>query len=265
MIQSDPITFAAFDQAMETDGWVLFSDVVDEDMIDRLKSDLSRAYGRIRPIQVQQGMGDITDGAHHILGLGESFVEFLDRQYLHAYISHYFDGGTYIVNTFGGWFNAPGRRTYIENVHRDLRTFSGDYNLMLNVLVMLDDFTLANGATYLMSGSHLAPEKPEVDVFQGNSARAVGGAGSVLLFNSNLWHAAAPNTSDAPRAALTVTLTKPFMKPQFDYCRYFDAATIGAFSDHLRQLIGYNARVPSSHEEWYQADEALRLYQKTQG
>jgi Phytanoyl-CoA dioxygenase (PhyH) len=265
MSTSDSIALEAFDRAMLEDGWMLFKDVIDQNMVDRLKVDLLKAYEHLREMQVRQGMADITDGAHHILGFGGSLVEFLDRRYLDAYITDYFDGGPYIINTFGGWFNAPGRSTYIENVHRDLRTFSGGYNLMINMLVMLDDFTVANGATYLLSGSHLKPEKPDADVFQGESARAIGTRGSIVLFNSNLWHAAAPNTSDAPRAALTLTFTKPFIKPQFDYCRYFDAGMIGSLSDHVRQLIGYNSRVPSSHEEWYQLDEALRFYQKTQG
>jgi hypothetical protein len=265
MSESDPNTLAEFDRAILDDGWMLFRDVLDPEMVDRLKADLRHAYEDVREIQVRQGMAHITDGAHHILGFGQSFLEFLDRRYLDEYITRYFDGGPYIINTFGGWFNAKDRRTYIENVHRDLRTFSGQYNLMMNMLVMLDDFTVENGATYLLSGSHQAPEKPEVDAFQGESARAVGTKGSIVLFNSNLWHAAASNTSNAPRAALTLTLTKPFIKPQFDYCRYFDAATIEGFSDHVRQLIGYYARVPSSHEEWYQVDEALRFYQKTQG
>jgi hypothetical protein len=262
----DPVTVDAFAHEIQTKGWVLFDGVVDDDaLLDCLKRDLDAAYQQMRAIQIGKGMAELTDGAHHILGIGVSFVEFLDRQYLHSYIARYFGDGPYIINTFGGWTNRLNRHTYIESIHRDLRTFSGGYNLMINMLVMLDAFTLENGATYLLTGSHLSREKPAADVFIRQSQRAIGRRGSVVLFNSNLWHAAAPNTTDMPRAALTLTLSKPLVKPQFDYCRYFDDTRIQGLSDHVRQLIGYYSRVPASHDEWYQVEEANRFYRKDQG
>jgi ectoine hydroxylase-related dioxygenase (phytanoyl-CoA dioxygenase family) len=37
---------------------------------------------------------------------------------------------------------------------------------MVNMLVMLDDFTVENGATYVLTGSHHAPERPQDEFFQ---------------------------------------------------------------------------------------------------
>jgi hypothetical protein len=57
--------------------------------------------------------------------------------------------------------------------------------------------------------------------------------------------------------------TKPFYKPQFDYCRALGHEAM-AWSDELRQIIGYNARVPETLDEWYRPREQ-RMYRADQG
>ena len=49
--------------------------------------------------------------------------------------------------------------------HRDVRAWTSDYKLSLNMLVMLDDFTLENGATLFLAGSHRAEAMPSRDAF----------------------------------------------------------------------------------------------------
>jgi ectoine hydroxylase-related dioxygenase (phytanoyl-CoA dioxygenase family) len=115
-----------------------------------------------------------------------------------------------------------------------------------------------------MSGSHRSADKPSDEQFFKNAARAVGSAGSVVIFNSNLWHAAGANTTRAARRALTIVFTKPFMKQQLDYPRALGYDRASEFSEPVRQVLGYNARVPSSLDEWYQPPEK-RLYQRNQG
>ena len=136
--------------------------------------------------------------------------------------------------------------------------------MMLNMLVMLDEFTEDNGATLVLSGSHRLTEKPEDELFFANASPAVGPAGSVLVFHSQLWHCSGQNTSSAERRALTLTFTRPFYKQQMDYPRLVGYAKLASLSQNQRQLIGYNSRVPASYEEWYQPP-AKRMYKPGQG
>jgi ectoine hydroxylase-related dioxygenase (phytanoyl-CoA dioxygenase family) len=101
-------------------------------------------------------------------------------------------------------------------------------------------------------------------VFFRDAARAVAPAGSMVMFNSNLWHAAGVNRSDHSRRALTLAFTRPFVKQQLDYPRALGYDRGDSFSPALRQLLGYNARVPTSLDEWYQPLER-RLYKRDQG
>src|SRR5205814_5568305 len=115
---------------------------------------------------------------HHLLSLGQSFLDFIDdMEPLMPYLEHYFRG-KFILNSFGGAINTRGHTSYAQRIHRDIRTFSGDMPLLLNTLVMLDAFTPENGATYMLSGSHKAAEKPSDEDFYAHAERAVGPAGS---------------------------------------------------------------------------------------
>jgi len=252
-----------FNSGMKRDGWVIFPGVLSAEFIERLNADLAKAYDICRSVQVKNGIAENTDGSvHHLVGLGDSFFELLEKMPLWGYIKEYF-GGNFILNSLGGIINMPGGSTYASNVHRDIRTFSGNLRLMLNMLVMLDDFTEENGATYLCTGSHLQPEKPANDEFFTNSDRAIGKAGSIVLFDSNLWHAAGENRTKNLRRCITPTFTRPFIKQQCDYPRLLGYDYASKLSEEMKQILGYNSRVPANLDEWYQPPEK-RMYKPNQ-
>lgn len=85
-----------------------------------------------------------------------------------------------------------------------------DAVMHLTTLWMLSPFSLETGGTLVMPGSHRSPSNPTGDngfdpmgALPGE-ANAHGAAGDVLLFDSRLWHATAPNTTAEPRVALAI-------------------------------------------------------------
>jgi Phytanoyl-CoA dioxygenase (PhyH) len=257
------MTSEQFTNSLKSNGWVKFDNVLKPELIKQLNTALMSAYANCRAIQLQNGVDVNTDGTvHHLLGQDESFLNLLKDNPLLAQIKAYFNHD-YILNSYGGVINTKHKLSYVGNIHRDIRTY---YNvpMMLNMLVMLDDFTLENGATYMLTGSHLRDEKPDKDLFYATSDRAVGKAGDIILFDSLLWHAAGENFTDYVRRALTLTFTRPFMKQQLDYPRLLGYDKGEMFSDELRQILGYNARIPSNLNEWYQPADK-RFYKPGQG
>ncbi|MFN5993306.1 MAG: phytanoyl-CoA dioxygenase, partial [Betaproteobacteria bacterium] len=87
---------------------------------------------------------------------------------------------------------------------------------------------------------------------------------SILFFDSNLWHAGGDNNTDKPRRSVTPMFCKPFIKPQFDYPRALGYDKGDSFSAYLKQVLGYNSRIPSTLDEWYQPPEH-RMYKSDQG
>ena len=248
-------TATRFDDEMAERGWVLFPDVIDREEVVALAAECDRVYQICRAVQQRNGVaGGMQGAAHHVAGHGGALDLFLEHFPLRPWIDRYF-AGKWIVLNYGAVLNPPGLAAYTAKPHRDVRAFTGDYRLSLNMLVMLADFTPETGATLVLSGSHRDEAMPTEAEFEARAEQIVGRAGDVALFNSLTVHAAATNRSSAPRRALTLCLGRPFMKPQMDWPRYLPAAFQAAMSDDVRQLMGFNARVAASLDEYYQPPE----------
>lgn len=254
-----------FDEAMESKGWIIFERVASENLIRRMLEDLDRAWHVCREVQRRNGVADDADlTVHHLPVIADSFLELIDAMApLSPYVERYF-GGKYILNSLGGAINTRDRTSYAHRIHRDIRSFSGNLPLLMNTLVMLDDFTPENGATWLCSGSHRCATKPSDEQFRQTAEQAIAPAGSILVFNSNLWHAGGENLTDRARRSVTPMFCRPFMKQQFDYPRALGYDRMSSLSEHTRQIVGYYARVPATLDEWYQPPDK-RMYRPDQG
>jgi hypothetical protein len=85
-----------------------------------------------------------------------------------------------------------------------------DAVMHLTTIWMLSPFSKENGGTLVVPGSHRCPKNPtgsngvpENDPYP-TETHACGQAGSVLIMDSRLWHATAPNMSPDPRVAVVV-------------------------------------------------------------
>lgn len=258
------ISIDTFNQVIHERGWIVIENAVDTRLVDRMADDLVECYQTCRSYQVKNHIDNVTAYTlHHLVGQSPSFLEYLNTMTVAPLIEAYF-GGKYILNSFGGAINTARATSYAQNIHRDIRSFSGDLRLMLNTLVMLDDFTPDNGSTWLMTGSHTHAAKPSEEEFMDKAEQAIGPKGSVLLFNSNLWHRGGNNNTDHQRRSVTPMYTKPFFKPQFDYCRAIGYENVEKMSEHTKQVLGYYSRIPASLDEWYQPPEK-RTYRPDQG
>jgi hypothetical protein len=248
-------------------GYTLITSFFEKDFMDSLCYSVDNSYELCREIQIKNELDVLTDGtAHHLLAANDNvYLDVLTKicsSDIFNFIKKYFHGN-FILNSYGGLKNLPLKPSYVANVHRDIRFFSGDFPLMLNMLIMLDDFTLENGATYLLAKSHLKEDKPSNEVFYDKADRALGKKGDILFFNSNLWHAAGVNTTSQERRAITITFTKPFMKQQLDYSRAIGYENVEKLSTELQQLVGFYSRIPTNLDEWYQKPEK-RFYRSGQ-
>lgn len=252
-----------FEEAMDNYGWVVYTNALDLDFIETIKIDLVEAYKYRRKIQEKNGISENMDGTlHHLLERDNFGLDFLKKMYCDEEIS-YFLKGNYILNGINAVVQAKQERPYLSNIHRDVRTFLKDTKLLIQMIVTLDDFTMQNGATYFLSGSHKTDLRPDETYFYKHAAQAIVPKGSIILFNSNIWHAAGENSTANLRRALTLGFTRPFFKQQMDYPRFLGYDFVAELSPELRQVIGYNARVPENLDEYYQPPH-LRMYQRDQ-
>ena len=259
------LSISDFKSQMDSKGWVIFESLLPTAFVEKMRADLDQAYKICRAIQIKNKVDKETEFTlHHLIGQGESFLEYLELiQPINEYLEIYFQG-KYILNSFGGAINTAKSRSYAHKVHRDIRTYSGSLPLMLNTLFMLDDFTSDNGSTFLMPGSHKFAEKPTDEAFEKSKEQALGSAGSLLVFNSNVWHRGHDNETDSSRRSVTPMFCKPYLKQKFDYTESLGVDNVVQMSEFKKQILGYYSRVPKNLDQWYQPP-TQRMYRPDQG
>jgi ectoine hydroxylase-related dioxygenase (phytanoyl-CoA dioxygenase family) len=97
---------------------------------------------------------------------------------------------------------------WIQPLHCDMGALPDDRgNAVCNIIWMLDDFTVDNGATRCIPGSHRWGKLPQ-EVLS-DPARPhpeeiliTGRAGTVVVMNAHLWHGGTANRTEKPRLAM---------------------------------------------------------------
>ena len=248
-------------------GYTILKNMVSDKDLIKLKTCSLQAFENHKEIQIKNGSDIVTDGvALHVILNDEYFIEFLGKlignEEFNSTLLNYF-GSKYIMNSFTSLNNLPNNPNFSGIVHRDIKFYSDKIPLMMNVLIMLDDFTPDNGPTLILPYSHLIEDKPSDEYFKENSIQVLGKKGDILLFNSNIWHCSSENKTNEGRMAIPITFSKSVIKQLLDYPRALGYEKIGKFSDKLLQVLGYDSRVASNLEEWYQPFET-RFYKKNQ-
>jgi ectoine hydroxylase-related dioxygenase (phytanoyl-CoA dioxygenase family) len=155
-------------------------------------------------------------------------------------------------------------QVFQNQFHMDFRRVLNGYIASINTFFAIDEFTADNGATLVVPGSHQKLEPPDPDYLKENAIAAVCPAGSMLVFDSTLWHAAGINTSGRDRLAINQQFTRSYFKQQVDYVRSLNHEVLTSQTERTQQLLGYYTRLPCTPDEYYRP-AAERLYRSGQG
>jgi ectoine hydroxylase-related dioxygenase (phytanoyl-CoA dioxygenase family) len=252
-------------------GHVIVEDVVDRALLDETRE---RMYAVQRAIRDDIGEERLQRAGELgvlrlMLAYDEHFIRFLELPEILALV----DGTvspTAILHLQNGFVLPPqppvanGAGTFQQSFHRDFPRHLGGYLASLNTLIAIDDFTPENGGTIVASSTHQRPERPD-DLFLDAVAESVQcPAGSVVVFDSTLWHAAGRNRSDRDRLGINQQFTRSFIKQQVDYVRALGDEVVERQAPRTQQLLGWYTRVVTSLDEYYQPPER-RLYRSGQG
>lgn len=148
--------------------------------------------------------------------------------------------------------------------HQDFPRVLDGYLASINVLFPIDAFSAENGATVVCPGTHHRQPAPRPEYLRASAVPAVCPAGSMLVFDSTLWHAAGVNSSGADRLAINHQFTRSYIKQQIDYVRALGDPVVEAQRPRTQQLLGWYTRVVTSLDEYYRPP-AERLYRAAQG
>ena len=244
---------------LEAKGYCHFPNSLSQELVNRLRLQIDKVIDE--DIERQHTRGQYSYLAQN---KGDCFVELLELSPLQGHIDSIL-GDTCIIHSYNMIRIAPNIENSIQNnIHRDSPRFCRPYLLSFQILYLIDDFTIENGATYLLAGSHKTESKPTDEDFYAEADRMIGKAGDAVVFDSTVWHAGGHNETTKHRRGITVVYTRPFMKQQIDLPRATNPEVIGQLSTRGKRLLGFDARVPASIEE-FMLPAGQRLYKPNQG
>jgi ectoine hydroxylase-related dioxygenase (phytanoyl-CoA dioxygenase family) len=168
----------------------------------------------------------------------------------------------FILPSASGGTETP--RVFQNSYHRDFPRNLNGYMASINMLFAIDEFRPDSGSTWVVPGTQQQAAIPDSRFIEARAIPASCPAGSMIVFDSTLWHAAGRNTSGKDRLAINHQFTRSFIKQQIDYVRALGEEQLSGLPSRSQQLLGYYTRVVTSLDEYYRP-EAERLYRKGQG
>jgi ectoine hydroxylase-related dioxygenase (phytanoyl-CoA dioxygenase family) len=111
-----------------------------------------------------------------------------------------------------------------------------------NSIWLLDDFTPENGATRVVPGSHRRGTMPGDEMADPadehpDQIQLTGKAGTVVVFNSHLWHGGTKNLTDKPRRAMHSYFALRHLPQQLDQQAYLRVETYKRLSPAQRFML----------------------------
>ncbi len=168
------------------------------------------------------------------------FCDLLKDPFLLKVMRHYF-GPLFTLNVQRGVISAPNERHPASVWHREpaYQNFTTSRPISFSTIYLIDGSSAENGGIHILEGSHRFEGFPS-DRYAIDHQKVVEAVpGSLLVFNSALYHRGGQNVSDQPRHSVVQIYTHPLLKQAIEYPR----ALGGRFRDdpELAMLLGYQA------------------------
>jgi hypothetical protein len=202
-------------------------------------------------------------GHHDLDGLGESnsyrspalidqsFFEIASHSKLQELVGRLITGKFYL-NQQNLVINPPMSKNYTQlKYHRDLpyQHYVSSRPLAINALYAVDDFTFENGATFVIPASHKVEKFPTQSYLESTQLQVTVKAGTFLVLDCMLYHAAAPNLSKNARIGLNHVFTSVMFAPQINWKTSLEEMDVPS-SESITELLGLNFTSPQNVDEY---------------
>ncbi|MEM1433634.1 MAG: phytanoyl-CoA dioxygenase family protein [Pseudomonadota bacterium] len=171
------------------------------------------------------------------------FAEVVDHDLLHEWAEHGFQND-YWLNTGQAMIIGPGSTE--QFLHRD----AGNWPVVvaggqdapeatLSVMIAMSDFTVDNGATRVVPGSHRWSDFDQ-EATPDQVVQAVMPAGSALLYSGKTIHGAGANiSSDSWRFGIQLSFTLGQLTPEEAHTITVPWTVAQHFSERVQHMLGY--------------------------
>lgn len=224
-------------------GYCVIPGLLDPREVERLRVALDRAAAEDDASGDAQryGPGLVNQRVWALLNRGDEFVDLalhpLALEFVRARM-----GRDVLLANLSANITAPGGDREIGRLHTDQGYLPEPWPHILatNVAWFLDDFTVENGATIVVPGSHLSGVDPSHELEPVAPAQLTGPAGTMAVVDGRLHHATGLNhTQDQKRRGIFATFCPPFIRTQENWTRSLDPAVLERHPE-LSAITGFD-------------------------
>src|SRR4051812_3588967 len=238
---------------------------VDQELLARVLSDLDRdGYAVVESILSVEEAADVRAGLRDVLDrtpTGRNDFEGFSTRRIYALFAktRAFDalathplllgvldrvlGPSYQLSAPTGIEIGPGEKAQV------LHTDDGIYPLprphaevVLNSMWALDEFTVENGATRVVPGSHRWTDRIPTNADETVSVTMP--AGSVLFVAGTLWHGGGANATETSRLGVLLEYAAGWLRPQENHVIAVPPEVVATLEPRLQELLGYGIHPP---------------------
>jgi ectoine hydroxylase-related dioxygenase (phytanoyl-CoA dioxygenase family) len=238
---------------------------LDQALLDRVLADLDRdGYSVVESLlssdeaaAVRTGLRDILDrtptGRNDFEGYQTRRIYALfaktrafDPLALHPLLLGVLDavlGPSYQLSAPTGIEIGPGEKAQFLHMDDGIYPLPRPHpEVVLNSMWALDDFTVDNGATRVVPGSHRWTDRIPVDPDE--TVTVTMPAGSVLFIVGSLWHGGGENRTDRPRLGVLLEYAAGWLRQQENHVLAVPPDIVRTLPERLQELIGYGIHPP---------------------
>ncbi|MEP6569278.1 MAG: phytanoyl-CoA dioxygenase family protein [Acidobacteriota bacterium] len=226
-------------------GYTLIPGVIDAAQLPTLRERIDDIYTRqIEEIGGEDSLKRINDAhtARCLLAYDETFLSVATNAEVLSIVAKLL-GDYYVLMLQNGVINVPvvGDEHNAGFWHRDLnyQHFITTRPLSISALFCIDNFSAETGGTYLLPASHKTEAFPSEEFVSKHQMVVNATAGSVIVFDSMLYHRGGHNSSPNIRRGINHMYTLPLVKQQISLPRMLK----GRFQDDpfLNRFLGYES------------------------
>lgn len=148
----------------------------------------------------------------------------------------------------------PGEPPQFLHRDEDLWPFPNSFEIMANAMWAIDDFTVENGATRLIPGSHLWARDREPR--PGEAVSATAPAGSVIVWLGGVLHGGGANRSQSIRRGVVVSYRLAWLASAERLLLSIPPDVVRGLPERLQRLLGYQLHRPNLG--WIEGQDPIR-------
>jgi ectoine hydroxylase-related dioxygenase (phytanoyl-CoA dioxygenase family) len=233
-------------------GYTIIHDVLNETELQQARSELDAFYTSQLTQFGKENLKKIKEENLVRLPLehSEFYLKIAANQDITKYVEKIL-GEFYILHLQNGIINMPNEEHHQSSWHRDLpyQNWTSSHPLGCNLFYCLDDFNNETGGTIILPFSHKFNVAPSIEYMEKHSIQVNAKAGSVILFDSMLFHKAGYNQSkNYIRRGINNMYVRPIISQQLD----IPSCLNGRYSNdpYLSMLLGYKSQLSISVNDY---------------